>query len=175
MTDHRKEAERWACRLPEAQSTGNPLPECDRTALASMHALLAIHDLLDERLPESQPRNSTPEGAVWRPEGLTVAEAGEAARTAAKAVREAHSGDSGIRPELDTVTVTLPRAPIGHYPSQWSPKGLREHLCQQQTFAPDERTRWTIHILIDLLDTHRPIGPDGKHDERHTGTCGCAL
>ena len=59
------------------------------------------------------------------------------------------------------------------YPNYWSPKGLREHLCQQQTFSPDERTRWAIQDLINVLDIHRPIGSDGKHDDRHTATCGC--
>lgn len=55
----------------------------------------------------------------------------------------------------------------------WCPKMLRERLCQQQTFAPDEATRDEIQSLINLLDTHRPLGPDGKHGDRHTPTCGC--
>lgn len=59
------------------------------------------------------------------------------------------------------------------YPQRWCPKGLREHLCQQQTFAPDSLTRDVMSMLIAHLDVHRPIGPDGKHDERHTPTCGC--
>ena len=59
------------------------------------------------------------------------------------------------------------------YPNRWCPKGLREHLCQQQTHSPDERTRWAIQDLINVLNTHRPLGNDGKHDERHTATCGC--
>lgn len=61
------------------------------------------------------------------------------------------------------------------YPNRWNPKGLREHLCQQQTFAPDDRTRKYMSEMIALLDIHRPIGPDGKHGNRHTPTCGCEL
>lgn len=30
-----------------------------------------------------------------------------------------------------------------------------------------------IGELIAELDRHRPLGPDGKHDDRHTATCGC--
>jgi hypothetical protein len=55
----------------------------------------------------------------------------------------------------------------------WSPKVLRERLCQQQTHAPDAATRDAIGRLIDVLDIHRPIGSDGKHGNLHTPTCGC--
>ena len=58
-------------------------------------------------------------------------------------------------------------------PDRWCPKWLREALCVQQTHSPDEITRSAIGDLIDLLDIHRPLGPDGKHGERHTSTCGC--
>jgi len=60
-------------------------------------------------------------------------------------------------------------------PNRWEPKGMREHLCQQQTFAPDAATRAAFQALIDVLDVHRPIGSDCNHDERHTDTCGCDL
>jgi hypothetical protein len=56
---------------------------------------------------------------------------------------------------------------------RWDPKGLRERLCQQQTHAPDEITRRTLGYVVKLLDLHRPLGPDGKHGDRHTETCGC--
>jgi hypothetical protein len=56
---------------------------------------------------------------------------------------------------------------------RWCPKGLREHLCQQQTWAPDDFTRQEIQRLIGVLDLHRPLGGDGKHGELHTPTCGC--
>ncbi|MGS2805358.1 hypothetical protein [Nocardia sp. MW-W600-9] len=71
-----------------------------------------------------------------------------------------------------------PPAPprIGHAggPQYWCPKNLREHLCVQQHFAPDDHTRSEIQRLINLLDVHRPLGSNGKHGERlHTPTCGC--
>lgn len=58
---------------------------------------------------------------------------------------------------------------IGH----WAPKALREVLCEQQTWAPDEFTSWQIQHLINVLDLHRPLGVDGKHGDLHTPTCGC--
>lgn len=58
--------------------------------------------------------------------------------------------------------------------SQWCPKNLRERLCVQQHYAPDDHTRNEIGRLIALLDVHRPLGSNGKHGERrHTPTCGC--
>lgn len=59
------------------------------------------------------------------------------------------------------------------YPSYWNPKGLREHLQQQQAFAPDAATRRELGRAINLMEYHRPTGPDGTHGERHTATCGC--
>lgn len=59
------------------------------------------------------------------------------------------------------------------YPNRWCPKGLREHLCQQQTYAPDAATRRELQRVINLMDYHRPVCNDGKHDDRHTPTCGC--
>ena len=55
----------------------------------------------------------------------------------------------------------------------WYPKGLREELCRQQTFAPEPATYTAITHLIRLLDLHRPLGLDGKHGDLHTPTCGC--
>ena len=57
--------------------------------------------------------------------------------------------------------------------SYWCPKMLREHLCQQQTYAPDAYSRQVLEVAIDMLDQHRPVGADGNHGERHTPTCGC--
>lgn len=63
-------------------------------------------------------------------------------------------------------------------------KMTREALCAAQS-ALSERARagvdrdrvphWsaTIQLLIDQIDTARPLGPDGKHGERHTDVCGC--
>ena len=59
------------------------------------------------------------------------------------------------------------------YPNRWCPKGLREHLCQQQTYSPDDYTRKVLTVGIDVLDQHRPLGTDGKHGDLHTATCGC--
>lgn len=30
-----------------------------------------------------------------------------------------------------------------------------------------------LQRLINACDDHRPLGPDGKHGNRHTPTCGC--
>jgi hypothetical protein len=61
-----------------------------------------------------------------------------------------------------------------NYPGQaWCPKMMREHLCAQQGHAPDTETWVAFQTLIDVLDRHRPTGPDGKHGTLHTDTCGC--
>ncbi|WP_238840708.1 hypothetical protein [Prescottella equi] len=60
------------------------------------------------------------------------------------------------------------------YPTgQWCPKMLIENLCAQQAHAPDRLIRDEMQYLINVLREHRPIGPDGKHGNRHTSTCGC--
>lgn len=61
------------------------------------------------------------------------------------------------------------------------PKMLRETLCAAQAavgfvFAEDDRMPEHVdrlQRLIEECDRHRPLGPDGKHDYRHTETCGC--
>jgi len=58
-------------------------------------------------------------------------------------------------------------------------KMLRETFCQAQQLvlaSSDPRARehsLRLQRLIDECDRHRPLGPDGKHDDRHTPTCGC--
>lgn len=52
---------------------------------------------------------------------------------------------------------------------------LKEKLCEQQTYAPDDFTRREIQRLIDIMDLHRPVGTGGKHNDLHTPTCGCDL
>jgi hypothetical protein len=58
-------------------------------------------------------------------------------------------------------------------------KSLREDLCLIQSalaFYPsgDQTTRIKrVGEIIDQLDTMRPLGPDGKHGNRHTELCGC--
>lgn len=53
-------------------------------------------------------------------------------------------------------------------------KTLREKLCAAQVgsdWPPD--VKMLVTTLIDRIDLHRPIGPDGKHGSMHTRTCGC--
>lgn len=59
-------------------------------------------------------------------------------------------------------------------------KMLRETLCLAQvgiTNRMPAQDAWPhldrLQRLIDQLDAHRPLGPDGKHGDRHTPTCGC--
>jgi hypothetical protein len=57
-----------------------------------------------------------------------------------------------------------------------TPKMLRETLCVAQASLPDHRRAEhaaRLQRLIDECDRHRPIGPDGKHGDRCTDTCGC--
>lgn len=60
-----------------------------------------------------------------------------------------------------------------------SPKMLRETLCFAQGAvlrSGDPRAQShsaRLQRLIDECDRHRPLGPDGKHGDRHTPTCGC--
>jgi hypothetical protein len=54
-------------------------------------------------------------------------------------------------------------------------KTLRESLCREQSRAE----QWpsgiasAVDVLINMIDHNRPLGPDGKHGDRHTATCGC--
>lgn len=60
-------------------------------------------------------------------------------------------------------------------------KMLRETFCIAQSAIqhwPGDEDRKPVHIarlgrLIDDIDRQRPLGPDGKHGNRHTATCGC--
>jgi hypothetical protein len=62
-----------------------------------------------------------------------------------------------------------------------SPKMLRETLCVAQARIGNsdlDQGRKHEHLdrlqrLIKACDSHRPLGPDGKHGDRHTPTCGC--
>lgn len=60
------------------------------------------------------------------------------------------------------------------------PKMIRETLCVASAlFAhmPDADRKdehlARIQRLIAECDRHRPLGPNGKHGDRHTETCGC--
>ena len=59
-------------------------------------------------------------------------------------------------------------------------KMLRETLAVAQSAiaARDPEYRVREHLeridrLIAEIDRQRPLGPDGKHGDRHTATCGC--
>lgn len=60
-----------------------------------------------------------------------------------------------------------------------SVKMMRETLCIAQNAIHESSVNWSrsvskrIQKLINELDKHRPIGPDGKHGDLHTSTCGC--
>jgi len=62
-----------------------------------------------------------------------------------------------------------------------SPKMLRETLCVAQSrigncdLDPGRKAEHIARLgrLIAECDRHRPLGPDGKHGERHTPNCGC--
>ena len=62
--------------------------------------------------------------------------------------------------------------PDGGDEAGWNPKSLREHLCGIQTVT-DGACNDAVQAAINVLDGHRPVGPDGTHGDRHTGTCGC--
>jgi hypothetical protein len=61
------------------------------------------------------------------------------------------------------------------------PKMLRETLCVAAAMISDSpwgEDRKLEHLdrlqrLINACDRHRLLGPDGKHGNRHTPTCGC--
>jgi hypothetical protein len=60
-----------------------------------------------------------------------------------------------------------------------SVKMMRETLCIAQTEVGNSPVNWSkstmnrLGELIEELDKHRPLGPDGKHGDLHTETCGC--
>lgn len=54
------------------------------------------------------------------------------------------------------------------------PKMLRETLClAQHALADEPHHARRLGRLIDACDELRPLGPDGKHGDRHTEHCGC--
>ncbi len=58
-------------------------------------------------------------------------------------------------------------------------KMAREALCLAQMALHESDANIAnsvprrIGMLIKELDKHRPLGPDGKHGDLHTPTCGC--
>src|SRR5690606_25377596 len=60
------------------------------------------------------------------------------------------------------------------------PKMIREALCVAEGATLRNVGKQNLHgarevlgALIQECDRHRPLGPDGKHGDRHTATCGC--
>lgn len=61
------------------------------------------------------------------------------------------------------------------------PKEVREALCAAQSalgeraLGMDVDPGWIAEIqyMINEIDKYRPIGPDGKHGEKHRFGCGC--
>lgn len=54
-----------------------------------------------------------------------------------------------------------------------SVKMMRETLARLQASPIDSDDAERLALLLDELDRHRPLGPAGTHDDRHTSTCGC--
>lgn len=62
-------------------------------------------------------------------------------------------------------------------------KGIRETLCAAVSALVEKSNRTPSHEIglhighlegmIAQIDRHRPLGPDGKHGDLHTSTCGC--
>ena len=56
-------------------------------------------------------------------------------------------------------------------------KGMRETLCIAQSLLNVNKSGVhhvrRIQTIINEIDRHRPLGPDGKHGLDHTPTCGC--
>lgn len=83
------------------------------------------------------------------------------------------------RAALSAALPALREAPETAYVVPDGPKELRETLCVAQTYiglSDDSRKREhsdRLQRLIDECDRHRPVGPDGKHGDKHTPTCGC--
>jgi hypothetical protein len=83
-----------------------------------------------------------------------------------------HFSGKALRAQLQPVLIVVPPDGV---------KMLRETLCVAQSrilnspvdagdrLGHSRRLGW----LINECDRHRPLGPDGKHGDRHTETCGC--
>lgn len=66
------------------------------------------------------------------------------------------------------------------YATEDAPKMLRETLClaqhalaEQIGGRPGRQHVRRLQHLIDACDELRPLGANGKHDDRHTAHCGC--
>lgn len=51
-------------------------------------------------------------------------------------------------------------------------EALNKEAVRPDRNWPDDVSE-AVTALIVRINTHRPTGPDGKHSNRHTATCGC--
>ena len=85
---------------------------------------------------------------------------------------EAGSTEDGVLYALYQPSAIMPELRL----QEDSLKMLRETLCAVQTGAAGNRRQEhseRIGRLIAEIDRQRPLGPDGKHGDLHTPTCGC--
>lgn len=58
-----------------------------------------------------------------------------------------------------------------------TPKMLRETVAYAQTYLPltpeGQGHRDRLGRIAEEIDRMRPLGPNGKHGDRHTPVCGC--
>lgn len=56
-----------------------------------------------------------------------------------------------------------------------TPKMIKETMARIQSLAPSSSGPDSdiVQKIIDECDRHRPIGPEGRHGQLHTETCGC--
>jgi len=109
-------------------------------------------------------------GAGWRAERMP---GGGHVIAKPVALHLARAALAAAAPTVEQVAEALP-IPGG-------PKMLRETLCTAQaaiyratgTGDRDDEHVARLQVLIDALDVLRPLGPDGKHGDRHTPWCGC--
>lgn len=63
------------------------------------------------------------------------------------------------------------------FEDRFTPKALHEAFCYAQTYLPDtdqgKYFRFVLQDLLNELERQRPLGPDGKHGNLHTESCGC--
>ncbi len=85
---------------------------------------------------------------------------------------EAGSSEDGVLYAIYQPSAIMPELRL----QEDSLKMLRETLCAVQTGAAGNRRQEhseRIGRLIAEIDRQRPLGPDGKHGDLHTPTCGC--
>jgi hypothetical protein len=63
------------------------------------------------------------------------------------------------------------------YELPYTPKALHELFCYSQSYLSNNDQgnyfRLVMQDLIESMEVHRPLKPNGKHENLHTPTCGC--